>query len=380
MDLSDAFTGRLKNEVPQALTAFADALEKHEKLQELSLSDNALGPPGALAVSGLLSKAVSLQRLHMNNNGLGWHGGRTIGQALVALAARCDAIMHDASTHDASTHETSMPDDEATKKKERLGLRVMIFGRNRLENEGAIELAQALAAHAATLQEVAMFQNGIRGTGIASVAEALRSASQLRSIDLQDNTFVLTGSRAFGQAMRGWPHLAVLNLNDAFLTRRGCACILAGLRHLVADAKPQSVPLEALLLQYNGMRDEQLAELVALVPHLSHLRSLQLNGNRLDAAGDIVPQLLAALDRAGLVDVLDDFSDLEDQDATSTDDSDLDLDLQATHSDSEAEPKKALGSDDDEQSPDAVDNVDQLAASFSVLSHQRISELPSDLA
>lgn len=65
------FTGRLRDEIPLILQAFAEALEEKEHLQEVDFSDNAFGPAGAKPLMRLLSNNRNIQILRLNNNGLG---------------------------------------------------------------------------------------------------------------------------------------------------------------------------------------------------------------------------------------------------------------------------------------------------------------------
>ena len=82
VNLSDCFTGRLKEEVPPALEAFGLMLRSRSVLAKLDLSDNALGPSGAQAIATFLPHCLALEELRLNNNGLGVDGGKIIAQGL----------------------------------------------------------------------------------------------------------------------------------------------------------------------------------------------------------------------------------------------------------------------------------------------------------
>lgn len=90
------------------------------QLTELDLSDNAFGPIGVSGLANLLSSpsCYQLQELKLNNNGLGISGGKMLAEALL----RC--------------HKNS------TKKGKSFALKLLVIGRNRLENEGATALAE----------------------------------------------------------------------------------------------------------------------------------------------------------------------------------------------------------------------------------------------
>ena len=117
VNLSDCFTGRLKEEVPPALEAFGLMLKSRSMLTKLDLSDNALGPSGAHAVATFLPHCLALEELRLNNNGLGVDGGKIIAQALITL----------------KTNLAGRPSR----------LRSITIGRNRLEDGSAGDLAKA---------------------------------------------------------------------------------------------------------------------------------------------------------------------------------------------------------------------------------------------
>ena len=68
--MSDMFVGRLKSEVPKSIEIISGAIIDKE-IQELDISDNALGPIGVESVQGMLKALKSLKRLLIANNGLG---------------------------------------------------------------------------------------------------------------------------------------------------------------------------------------------------------------------------------------------------------------------------------------------------------------------
>lgn len=96
------------------------------QLTELDLSDNAFGPIGVSGLGSLLSSPAcyQLQVLKLNNNGLGISGGKMLAKALL----KC--------------HKNSLKDGKA------LSLKLIQIGRNRLENAGAVALAEVFQVRA----------------------------------------------------------------------------------------------------------------------------------------------------------------------------------------------------------------------------------------
>lgn len=279
-DFADIFTGRLISEIPEALRALCDALIETESLVELNLSDNAFGGRSAEPMVRLLTSNHHLRVLKLANNGLGITGGTIVATALL----------------------------DAAKELERKGLtsnlRTVICGRNRLENGSAPYWAQAFEAHGA-LEEVRMYQNGIRMEGIEAIVKALTKCPTLQILDLMDNTATLKGSRAIAACLPAWPNLGTLNLNDCLLRPKGGALVAAAL------AKGNNKHLTKLQLGYCELDAKALKALAgAISSHLTQLEALEINGNWADEDDECIEAIKAALAKHGNEDALDELDDL----------------------------------------------------------------------
>jgi Ran GTPase-activating protein 1 len=253
-----------------------DALKDHTSLVELDLSDNAFGGRCADAMVPFLSNNTHFQVFKLNNNGLGIWGGTVVSNALLANAKLCKEQGKESS------------------------LRVIVCGRNRLENGSAPHWAEAFAAHG-KLVEVKMPQNGIRMEGIKAIADGLSKCPTLEVLDLQDNTATRSGTRSIVKHLAAWPELRVLNLSDCLVGASGGIAIATSL----ADGSNKK--LEVLKLQY-GEFDKRTVEILttAIGQHLTKLTTLELNGNRFDAEDECVEGLKKALESHGNEDALDD--------------------------------------------------------------------------
>lgn len=253
-----------------------DALANHTSLIEIDLSDNAFGGRLADTLVNFVSNNTSFQIFKLNNNGMGPAGGTIVAQALSANADKCKAEGKDSS------------------------LRVVICGRNRLENGSAKAWAEAYSKHGG-LREVRMFQNGIRMEGIAALAEGLAKNPKLEVLDLQDNTATRTGTRSIVKVLESWPGLKVLNLSDCLISSAG------GIALATALASGTNKKLERLQLQY-GEFDKRTVEILstAITQHLDELTTLELNGNRFAEDDECVEKLKEALAIHGHEDALDD--------------------------------------------------------------------------
>ncbi|KAJ3201515.1 hypothetical protein HDU82_008065 [Entophlyctis luteolus] len=281
-NLSDIFTGRLKDEIPLALDAFVDALVDKENLELIDLCDNAFGPAGAAPVRRLFVENHAIATLKLNNNGLGIEGGRLIATSLNEAAKANAGVLPN--------------------------MRTIIMGRNRLETAAAKHLSLLAFPVLPNLTELRMPQNGIRPEGIEVLVQALGAhCFKLEVLDLQDNTFTESGSVALSKSLPNWPNLRTLNVSDCLLGKGGSKVVVKALTP--ATVAPR---LETLLLAFNEM-DLSGARLVPEMLANKSIKTLHLNGNMFDADDEVVEKIQAALARGG--GVLDDLDDMEEPDS-----------------------------------------------------------------
>ncbi|KAL2023240.1 hypothetical protein VTK56DRAFT_3363 [Thermocarpiscus australiensis] len=254
-NLADIFTGRLLNEIPEALSSLLTSILNLPRLNTINLNDNAFGLNTQAPLVAFLSAHVPLQHLYLNNNGLGPHAGILIADALSELHARKE---------EARAKGQDVP-----------YLETVICGRNRLENGSMTAWAKAFKLHN-RVREVKMVQNGIRQEGISHLlSEGLRHASLLEVLDLQDNTFTLLGAKALAEVTPGWAELVELGVGDSLLSAKG-GVLLAKALGLGKNKK-----LQILRLQYNEITAPGIKGLFeAAEEALPVLKKLELNGNK----------------------------------------------------------------------------------------------------
>ncbi|KAN0110407.1 RNI-like protein [Hyaloscypha variabilis] len=297
-NLADIFTGRLLNEIPQALSHLLTALLTLPNLHNINLNDNAFGLNTQAPLVAFLSSHVPLQHLILNNNGLGPHAGILIADALTALHAKKE---------EARKAGKSVPD-----------LETVICGRNRLENGSMTAWAKAYSLHTG-VKEVKMVQNGIRQEGISHLlTDGLRHARGIKVLDLQDNTFTILGAKALATVAPGWTEIQELGVGDSLLSAKGGVVVANAL------AKGGNKKLETLRLQYNDITAKGLAAFAnAAKVALPALKKIELNGNKFSEEDQSVMILKELLEErkeklAGEVITEDDWgldslSDLEDE-------------------------------------------------------------------
>ncbi|XP_043219233.1 ran GTPase-activating protein 1-like isoform X2 [Amphibalanus amphitrite] len=278
----DLFTGRLKTEIPQALTHVGSGLMlAGARLTVLDLSDNAVGPVGMDGLHVLLTSPVcyTLQRLLLNNNGWGPTGGVRLADCLIEC------------------HERSVRDGTPMK------LREFVSGRSRLENPGALRLAEFFK-RVKTMEKVVMPQNGIYHEGVQALAEALSENPALQHLDLNDNLLTPKGARALAKSLPKMEELRVLNLND-------CLLRAAGARAVAAAIRGNNPKLEELHLAFNEVTRAAAVDLVEAAAGRESLSLVHLDGNQLGEEG--IEAVRDAAAAAGLADTLGGFSEDEDE-------------------------------------------------------------------
>ncbi|KAK3956310.1 hypothetical protein QBC32DRAFT_148523 [Pseudoneurospora amorphoporcata] len=254
-NLADIFTGRLLNEIPEALSSLLTSILNLPKLNTINLNDNAFGLNTQAPLVAFLAAHVPLQHLYLNNNGLGPHAGILIADALSELHAK---------------------KEEARKQGQDVPyLETVICGRNRLENGSMTAWAKTFRLHN-KVKQIKMVQNGIRQEGISHLlSEGLNHASELQILDLQDNTFTLKGAKALAKVTPGWTDLIELGIGDSLLSAKGGVLLSEAL------LKGKNKKLEILRLQYNEITAPGVKGLAqAAKEALPALKKIELNGNK----------------------------------------------------------------------------------------------------
>ncbi|KAK2864792.1 hypothetical protein Q7C36_003946 [Tachysurus vachellii] len=326
---SDMFTGRLRSEIPPALTSLGAALiSAGARLKVLDLSDNAFGPDGVRGIETLLKSSAchTLQELRLNNCGMGIGGGKILAAALT----QC--------------HK------ESSKLGTPLRLKVFIAGRNRLENDGATALAQAFQL-IGSLEEIHMPQNGINHPGVTALADAVQHNLLLRVLNLNDNTFTKKGAVAMAQALKHLRSVQVINFGDCLVRSEGALALAETLK----DGLPI---LKELNLSFGEIAEEAALEVAKAVKHKDQLEKLDLNGNCIGEEGcENLRELMQNMNMGDLLASLsddegepeDDYDDGEDDEEEEEDDED----------ENKEEDEEEDEEDEDEEEDDEEDGEDE---------------------
>lgn len=297
VNLQDIYTSRDRFEIPASLAKFFPVLLELPHLSVLNLSDNALGQDAIEVLEDFISKCKTVEYFIISNNGLGPFSGARVGKALYKSAKLREAHP-----------ESSKP------------LKAFWCGRNRLENGSCEALSVGFRANR-ELEEIRLYQNGIRPSGISKlISFGLNSLANLKILDLQDNTFTLPGSYALSENIANWPQLIELNVNDCLLKATGCKLFLAKLAEISDKSK-----LQILRLQYNELEADSLEIIAQFLKNMSDLAELELNGNRFEEDSELIEKINDIFEEKGLGE-LDELDDLEEPDSDEEDEDDEDDD------------------------------------------------------
>ena len=153
-------------------------------LVALDFSNNAIAPTGCQALFELIRDAEKLQYIWANNCGLAQNGVIHIAQAI---------------------EESKAP------------IKFISMGRNRIEVKAAdVGRAVATLPH---LEELLMFQNGIKEEGMAALLTGLLSCPKLRKLDLRDNWIIGSALDALCEVIVKNISLVELELGDCNLDK-----------------------------------------------------------------------------------------------------------------------------------------------------------------
>ncbi|ORY56664.1 uncharacterized protein BCR38DRAFT_450844 [Pseudomassariella vexata] len=322
-NFADIFTGRLLNEIPEALSSLLTSILNLPNLRTINLNDNAFGLNTQAPLVAFLAAHIPLQHLYLNNNGLGPHAGILIADALSELYAKKEAARK-------SGQQSNVPD-----------LETVICGRNRLENGSMTAWARCFSLHN-KVKVVKMVQNGIRQEGIAHLLSAgLTHAKGIQVLDLQDNTFTLKAAKPLAKVVPVWANIQELGIGDSLLGAKG-GVLLAG-----ALANGNNQKLEILRLQYNDITAPGVKALADAAKSLPALKKIELNGNKFSEDDEAIIALRELLEErkeklgGDVVDEdawgVDSLSDLEEEDS---DDEEEEEDDEAEYAEEDVAPQE----------------------------------------
>merc|ERR1712004_404659 len=159
-----------------------------------------------------------------------------------------------------------------------------------------------------SLEEVAMPQNGINAPGITAIANGLAHCKNLRSLNLNDNTFTEVGAQAMAKALPSMQQLEVINFGDCLLRTSGTKAIGRAL-------KKGHAKLKELNVSFNEVRIEGAQAVTEAMENKDVLQKLELDGNCLGDDGvELIQSMMEGMGKEGQLGSLEDDEGDEDED------------------------------------------------------------------
>ncbi|GMF15214.1 unnamed protein product [Phytophthora lilii] len=249
VDLADVIAGRPEDEALRVLSVMCHALRGHI-LDEIDLSDNALGEKGVRACFDLLIPQPTLRRLLFCNNGISAAAASVIAKEIVLQTGK---------------------DAEST-------LEEFHFYNNMSGHDGCVAVANVLAqCKKLTLLRYASARAGPDAS--EAMARSVNShLRDLKSLDLSDCSFEDEGTTQLAEAISKQSNLQYLKLRDASLCAEGAEKVAKAL-------SSSKIELLELDLSGNELADEGIAALAPLLKTQSKLKVLRLDENEVTSDG-----------------------------------------------------------------------------------------------
>ncbi|XP_039506918.1 NACHT, LRR and PYD domains-containing protein 12-like isoform X4 [Pimephales promelas] len=258
----------------EGCAALASALRSDSDLRELDLSGNKIGDKGVKLLSdGLKDPHCKLEKLTLRCSGV-------TDEGCAALASALRSNSH---------------------------LRELDLTGNKQQDSGVILLSNGLKDHHCKLKKLWLWDCEITDEGCAALASALRSNSHLRELDLSWNKIENGGLTLLSVGLKDpLCKLEKLTLINCEIKAEGCAALTSALRSnsylrelelseniigdkglkLLSDGlKDPHCKLEKLMLRCCEITAEGCAALTSALRSNSHLRELDLTGNKLQDSG-----------------------------------------------------------------------------------------------
>ncbi|KAM6177428.1 protein NLRC5 [Erethizon dorsatum] len=276
----------------QGLTHLAAGLGHFHHLEELDFSNNQVGEQGAEALIGVLEGKCRLKRLHLSHLLLGSSTLATLTRGLSHMSLLQHLCLSHNQIGDAGAQQLAailpgMP-----------RLRKIDLSANGISLAGGLQLAESLTL-CRHLEEVRIGCNALGDPTALTLAQGL--PQNLRILHLQSSHLGPEGARSLGQALDGCPHVEDISLAENKLAR-GVPHFCKGLPLLrrmdlgsceidnqtakgLAASFVLCPALEEILLSWNLLGDEAAAELAQVLPRMDRLKRVDLEKNRITAAG-----------------------------------------------------------------------------------------------
>jgi hypothetical protein len=217
----------------------------HLTIKKISLRQNTIGNRGATAMAQVCQRSTTLEEFDLSDNSISSRGAAAV---IGAFHKNPNPAIH---TLNLAQNEIWDMDD-GTFLKTNKTLKVLNLDGNFMHDEGAEQIANAIAGNKRTkMEKLYLGWNGIADEGAQALAKMMEVNSTIQVLGLAENDISNTGARAM---------LSALAVNTSVRE-------ISGLYHNQIDRKFIIVAIKRLLHRY-GERGEAEGALPAAVKHL----------------------------------------------------------------------------------------------------------------
>eukprot|EP00357_Protocruzia_adherens_P032825 CAMPEP_0114988186 /NCGR_PEP_ID=MMETSP0216-20121206/9451_1 /TAXON_ID=223996 /ORGANISM="Protocruzia adherens, Strain Boccale" /LENGTH=611 /DNA_ID=CAMNT_0002350923 /DNA_START=39 /DNA_END=1870 /DNA_ORIENTATION=- len=257
-----------KNDIgDESIKAIVDSLRFKQVLEQLSLSGNKLTSRGIVIVSSVLQLNASVSNIAFGDMDLGDEGFTAVAEILRSNP-KVRELDLGATQINASGLSALVPAIKAHN-----GLRWISFSANKLGDSEASSVADAISAN--KLHTVLVAESGITDRGACSLADALKSNSNIVEFDISGNQVGDEGGISLAEAWKANPRRKFYLNNNKI----GDRAIFA-LSGAIQDASE----LEFLDLSHNQVRDQGAKSLALALKRNTKILQVNLSANQIQNA------------------------------------------------------------------------------------------------
>ena len=246
IDLSDCFVSRGSEELPKCLKFLLEGIVD-KPIQELKLSDNALGPTAAPGYEFFFEKNKTLEKLYMDNCGMGPIGTPSLMKIL--------------------------------KDNKEMPLKILKYSRNKMESVGCKAIAE-LIKEKKTLEEIKISDNEINSEGFEHFLNNIQNNENISWLDIHNNTMSnkITNIAEFIGTLTNIVHL---NLSDLTIEDRD---IIKNIFEIL----PKLSKLREFYFEYsisdldfknNKDKEEYITQLLKCLLQVDNLKEIHIENN-----------------------------------------------------------------------------------------------------
>ena len=207
---------------PEGAIAIAAALKDNKTITTLGLHNNQIGPEGAIAIATAL-KDKAITGLYLGNNQIGDEGAIAIAAALKDNKAitKLGLLNNQIGPEGAKAIAAVLKDNKT--------ITTLSLGNNKIGDEGAIAIAAALKDNK-IITGLYLYDNQIGDEGAKALAAVLKDNKAITKLSLSNNQIGDEGAIAIATALKDNKTITTLNLERNKIGDKGEKALAAALK------------------------------------------------------------------------------------------------------------------------------------------------------